>query len=326
MTIDCRPNRRGWMRQTAGVLGGASLAGLTASSPAAQAGSTGSVLPDDFSKLTYCFNTATLRGKQLPITQLIDLVAEAGYDGIEVWIDDLDRHVDQGGTLQELKARCDDKGLRVESAIAFANWLAEDPEQARQAQERAKQDMEKVATVGGACIAAPPAGHNDRPITDWELAAERLDQLAAIGKQTGVQPQLEVWGFSQCLGNLSEAVRLASLAKSTDFGILLDVYHLYKGGSPFESLRLVSGTCMKLFHMNDYPAMPGRDEISDGDRVFPGDGVAPMDDILRTLVRTGFGGALSLELFNREYWEQDPRWVVQTGLKRMKDAVASAAG
>jgi hypothetical protein len=36
----------------------------------------------------------------------------------------------------------------------------------------------------------------------------------------------------------------------------------------------------------------------------------------------GFGGALSLELFNRSYWAQDPRLVAETGMEKMKQAVA----
>ena len=59
---------------------------------------------------------------------------------------------------------------------------------------------------------------------------------------------------------------------------------------------------MHVFHINDYPAKPERKEITDAHRVFPGDGVAPLDVLFRTLTDIGFRGMLSLELFNREYW------------------------
>ena len=38
----------------------------------------------------------------------------------------------------------------------------------------------------------------------------------------------------------------------------------------------------------------------------------------------GFAGALSLELFNPGYWEQDAEQVVKTGLAKTKEAVAKA--
>jgi sugar phosphate isomerase/epimerase len=76
--------------------------------------------------------------------------------------------------------------------------------------------------------------------------------------------------------------------------------------------------------MNDYPAEPPRSTIKDENRVYPGDGVAPLDTILSTLVRGGFRGVLSLELFNREYWKQPPAEVAKRGLEKMQAAVASA--
>ncbi|MFO0885619.1 MAG: hypothetical protein U0894_15780 [Pirellulales bacterium] len=41
-----------------------------------------------------------------------------------------------------------------------------------------------------------------------------------------------------------------------------------------DSLRMISGNVVEVFHMNDYPAEPSRTEINDAARVYPGDGVA----------------------------------------------------
>ena len=58
--------------------------------------------------------------------------------------------------------------------------------------------------------------------------------------------------------------------------VLPDVYHLYKGGSDFAGLKLLNAAAVHVFHMNDYPANPPRSAINDSDRVYPGDGVAPL--------------------------------------------------
>ena len=60
-----------------------------------------------------------------------------------------------------------------------------------------------------------------------------------------------------------------------------------------------------MIHVNDYPAAPPRAEISDQFRVYPGDGVAPLKEVFRSLYANGFRGFLSLELFNHEYWKND---------------------
>ncbi len=78
---------------------------------------------------------------------------------------------------------------------------------------------------------------------------------------------------------------------------------------------------MHVFHINDYPATPERAEITDAHRVFPGDGVAPLDALFRTLRDTGFRGMLSLELFNREYWNQDALYVARAGFEKTREAV-----
>ncbi|HEX5446565.1 MAG TPA: TIM barrel protein, partial [Pirellulales bacterium] len=142
-----------------------------------------------------------------------------------------------------------------------------------------------------------------------------------LGDRMGVVPQIEVWGFSKNLSRLNETVYVAIGSGHPRACLLLDVYHLYKGGSSFESLRLLGGAGLEVFHVNDYPSSPPREKISDADRVFPGDGVAPLDQLFRDLRSAGFRGTLSLELFNRGYWQQDALTVARTGLEKMKAAV-----
>ena len=103
------------------------------------------------------------------------------------------------------------------------------------------------------------------------------------------------------------------------------MYHLHKGGSGFGGLRLLSAAALPVFHMNDYPAKPPRATITDADRVYPGDGVAPLRQLLRDLRGLGFRGVLSLELFNRTYWKQDALAVARTGLEKMRAVVRASA-
>jgi sugar phosphate isomerase/epimerase len=129
---------------------------------------------------------------------------------------------------------------------------------------------------------------------------------------------LEVWGFSTNLSRLAEVLHVCAAADHPDACVLPDVYHLYKGGSNFSDLALLAGPKIPVFHINDYPSEPERSRIQDADRVYPGDGIAPLPQIFTTLQGNGFAGVLSLELFNRTYWEQDPLEVARTGLAKMK--------
>ena len=281
----------------------------------------------------FCLNTSTVRqpqgdwGKPRPIVESIALAAGAGYGAVEPWVSEIEDYVKAGGTAHELGRRIADAGLEVPNAIGFAEWLVADPARRKKGLEQAKRDMDLVRAVGSPCLAAPPVGatggqsRRDDPSATAPVgladAAERYRALLDIGLGLGVTPLVEVWGFSKSLSKLGEVWYAAAECGRAGGRVLPDIYHLYKGGSDFEGLKLLSGAAVGVFHVNDYPNI-GRGKIQDADRVYPGDGVAPVRDILATLAAIGYGGYLSLELFNRAYWKQDPKLVAATGLQKMK--------
>lgn len=271
----------------------------------------------------YCLNTSTIRGQKLTLVQEIELAAQAGYQGIEPWLSEIEDYLRQGGTLPDLRKRIADAGLTVEGGIGFAEWIVDDEGRRAAGLEQARKDMDLLAAIGASRMAAPAAGAQEQAGLNMYQAAERYRKLLELGEQTGVTPLLEVWGFSKTLSQLGEALLVAAEARHRNACLLLDIYHLYKGGSEFSGLKLVHGPAIAVLHMNDYPAHPPRATIDDADRVFPGDGVAPLKSIFRDLKTIGFNGVLSLELFNPTYYQRDPLDVIRTGLEKMK-AVAES--
>ena len=137
----------------------------------------------------------------------------------------------------------------------------------------------------------------------------------------------EVWGFSKSLSRLGETALVAIESGHPSACILADVYHLYKGGSGFAGLRVLGSAGLQVFHMNDYPANLPRTKITDADRIYPGDGVAPLVPILRDLHALGFRGMLSLELFNRTYWNVvikmgDAMWAARDRQQAREESVS----
>lgn len=295
-------------------------------SAASLAAASATVLPlssaaalDQPTPFRYCLNTATIAGQKLSLAEQIRVTAEAGYDGIEVWTRDVHAAAKSDRELAALNRQVADANLTIDSAIGFARWIVDDPAERRQGLIDAERDMAAVRAIGGTRIAAPPAGAT-RPI-DLDRVAERYRALVEVGRRVGVTPQLELWGHSPALSRIGQLLYVAAESGCPEACLLPDVYHIYKGGSSFEGLGMVDGSRIHVFHMNDYPADPPREEIADQHRVYPGDGVAPIGQIVRGLEETGFRGVFSLELFNRQYWEEDALAVARTGLKKMKEAV-----
>jgi sugar phosphate isomerase/epimerase len=272
----------------------------------------------------YCFNTSTIRGQKLPLDRELEIAARAGFRGVEPWVAEIDEYVKTGGTLADLRKRIADLGLSVESVIGFAHWVVDDEARRAAGLEEARRIMDLTAEIGGTRLAAPPAGFSDQQQPDLNTIAARYQALLEVGDQAGVVPQLELWGFAPLLSKLSDVAYVAVAANHPQSAILLDSYHLYKGGSGFEGVRVMSGRAMHVFHINDYPAEPPRAEITDAHRVFPGDGVAPLGALLRDLRAAGFRGSMSLEVFNREYWNQDPLYVARSGFEKTREVVLKA--
>jgi sugar phosphate isomerase/epimerase len=270
-------------------------------------------------------NTSTIRGQKLPIIDEIALAAKAGFQGMEPWMDELRQYAGSGGSLAELGKRFRDAGIQVESAIDFFEWAVDDDARRAKGLDAARKSMEVLEKIGGKRLAAPPVGATEKPVDPLRVA-ERYRKLLELGDQIGVVPQAEVWGFSRTLGRLGEAAQVAIETGHPRACILPDVFHLYKGGSPLEGIGLLGPASIHVFHVNDYPAQPVRQKLTDADRVYPGDGVAPFKALLRTLGSAGFQVMLSLELFNREYWKQDPLVVATKGLEKMKTLVAASLG
>jgi len=183
--------------------------------------------------------------------------------------------------------------------------------------------MNILAKLGCKRIAAPTAGFNGTYL-DFFKAGERYKRLLDLGRKTGVMPHLEFWGGSGALFHFGQALHIAAAANDPDVRILADVYHMYKGGSGYDCLKMIHGNILEMFHLNDFLGHIPREQQNDSLRVFPGDGAAPFREIFNDLYNMGGNKVLSLELFNPDYWKQDALKIAKTGLDKMKKLVSEA--
>ena len=314
-------SRRGFIAGAGAALSAAITTGPVTAAHGASRTSSKTTLP-----FSYCFNTSTIRGQKLSLDKEIEITAKAGYHSIEPWVNKIHEYAKSGGSLTELRRRIGDLGLTVESAISFSRWIVDDDAVRGEALEQNKRDMDVLARIGGKRIASPPAGATREAGLDLMKAAERYRALLELGDEMGVVPQVEVWGSSKNLHRLGQAMFVVIESGHPKACLLPDVYHTYKGGSDFNGFKLLSAKAIQVFHLNDYPADPPRETIGDRDRVFPGDGIAPLTQILQDLHANNNRAVLSLELFSPAYWKQDPLQVAKTGLAKMKTAVNKALG
>lgn len=274
---------------------------------------------DHLSCMKVCINTSTIRGRGLSLPVLASLVARAGWQGIEPWIAELEAVDNHPGGLEQLAKQLSDLGLEMPSAIGFSQWIVDDNAQRRAGLEDARRCMRLVKRAGGKRIAAASIGAHtaESRVIPNDVIAERFAALAAIGRDEGIEPELELWGFSTNLKRLDTVKQIYRMTGAAGSSMLLDIYHLYKGESDLKDLSDIKATELGVFHVNDYPLMPPV-SIADKDRVFPMDGSAPGREIIRNLRRSAWNGFVSLELFNPDYDQLPVELVIRTGLEKTK--------
>ena len=83
-------------------------------------------------------------------------------------------------------------------------------------------------------------------------------------------------------------------------------------------LCIFSGNCQ----VNDAPAEPPLEKLKDERRVFPGDDILPLVDILRDLKTIDYRGCVSLELYNPAYWQRNLEEVAREGRDKTLAVIA----
>ena len=301
-------NRRHLMQQLGTLTGMSFLPQLSRSEP--EAGSANA--------FTYCLNMATIRGHKLGFVKELEIASKAGFQSVEIWLDSLQTYLDNGGTLKDAGKRLKDLGIKAESAIGFAEWIVDDDTKRAAGLEKMKREMDMLAQIGCKRTAAPPAGATAVAGLDLRKAGERYRKVLELGDQSGVVPHLELWGFSKNLSRVSEVMYVALESGHPSARVLFDIFHLYKGGSSVEALKMINPAATEIFHMNDYPSDKPASIITDADRIYPGDGVAPIGQILKSLQSPARPLILSFEVFNKNYYSQDALTVTKTALAKMK--------
>ncbi len=270
----------------------------------------------------YSLNMSTIRGQNLGFIKELEVAARAGFTSVEIWLDTLQTYLQSGGTAAEAKKIIDGLGLKIEDAIGFAPWIVDDETTRKQALVQLQADMDLLAKLGCPRIAAPPAGATKLPMIPLDTITERYSAILKMGKQSGVIPQLEMWGGSVNLKQVSHVLYVAAACGDKDARILLDVFHVFKGRSPVESLAFVGDSALEIFHVNDYPAGISPDVISEPDRIYVGDGIAPVKQILQLAKHADKPLIISFEVFNKGYYMHDALTVAKTALAKMKAVTA----
>jgi 2-keto-myo-inositol isomerase len=265
----------------------------------------------------YCLNSSTI--KPTPILDKIRIADKVGYKAIELWHDDIDLYLSTGGKIEDIRKATGDAGLQVPTTIFLKGWWDTEGDEYVEKMDEIKRRLEQAAAVGATySIAGPPLG----PV-DLELGARQYAKLLDVGREFGIKTIFEYLGFSDEVNTIEIALKVIEMCGDPDATIVIDPFHCFRGGGGIDGILKLKPEQIAISHFNDAPADPPRETQHDPDRVMPGDGIMDLKSYCDHLRTIGYDRWLSLELFRRDLWEQDPEEVARVGLEKMR-AVAES--
>ena len=246
-----------------------------------------------------CINGATT----MPYSLEEDLAAAAaaGFTQVELWAGKLERYLDAHGA-GGLRSALAGHGLRAAAICPFGlrlfgNWREGLPPVERAAALAAEIGCPLLLV----CPDAPGAGERGDGL--WAQAGERARAYAEVVAAAGVRLAVEPLGGHPFVPGPAQAMRLLAAAEHPALGLMMDTFHYRKSGVTAAEVDAVPPALWQILHINDIPAGEAS-ALSDGDRLYPGEGVLPLAATLRHFAELGYAGAVSVEVFRQAYWKE----------------------
>ncbi|QDT96120.1 sugar phosphate isomerase/epimerase family protein [Gimesia aquarii] len=270
------------------------------------------------SSFLYSLNASTIR--TTPLLDKIRITAEAGYGGIELWFDEVEAFISEGGDLESISQAIQDTGLAIPTMIMLRDWWSATPEEYAQVFDRCLERIKLAARLGAEYVIACP--HREKP--DYDLGAQRYRELLEVGITAGAKPAVEFLGFVEDVTTIEDALQIVEKSEHPQATLVLDPFHVFRGGGSIETLAKLKPEQIAISHFNDAVDTIPRETQMDPDRVLPGDGHLDLSHYCRLLKQIGYQSWLSLELFREDLWQQDPLEVAKLGLERMQSLAENA--
>jgi len=145
----------------------------------------------------------------------------------------------------------------------------------------------------------------------WERGIRYTQELADLAREFDISIAVEWLSHTNFLNTAKEAIRFVDEINRPNVGFCLDSFHMFKARDSWDDIQTIidRGPLFLSFHDSKKGLTP--EEATDADREIPGKGMLPLKELVSRLRKSGFKGYLSVELLNRDYWEQDPSEVVR---------------
>jgi sugar phosphate isomerase/epimerase len=254
------------------------------------------------------FGFSTNAFREYGLAEAIEHIADAGYDGVEVLLDQphLYPHAADESAVEQVRETIADHGLAVSNCNAFMltaiesilhpSYVEADPDYRRQRVEYTKSALETAASLGADHISTEPGGPiPDGKSREWAMDTfvegleEVLDHAEEVGVDVLVEPEPDL-----LIETSDDFFDLLDRVDSPRLGCNFDTGHFFCAGEDPAELVPDLAPYADHYHLEDIPA----DRTHEHTQL--GEGGMDIDGFLSALDDSGYDSFVTVELYPYE--------------------------
>ncbi|MFI6575748.1 bifunctional sugar phosphate isomerase/epimerase/4-hydroxyphenylpyruvate dioxygenase family protein [Nocardiopsis sp. NPDC050513] len=248
------------------------------------------------------------------LEEKLGAAARAGFDGVEIFENDL---IGSALSPRGVRSLAESLGLAIDLYQPFRDFEGVDGARLERNLRRAEAKFELMVELGAdlllVCsnVAADALGDDAR-------SAAQLHRLAEAAAPYGVRIAYEALAWGRRVDDYRHAWRLVREADHPGLGVCLDSFHILSRGHDPSEIRDIPGDRIFFLQLADAPLMP-MDVLhwSRHHRCFPGQGAFDLTEFTGHVLAAGYGGPLSLEVFNDVFRASDPERTAADALRSL---------
>jgi 4-hydroxyphenylpyruvate dioxygenase len=240
--------------------------------------------------------------------------AIAGFDGIEIFEQDL---VTSSVTPEDVRKMAADLGLTLDLYQPFRDFDSVSEDLLAANLRRAEAKFKLMARLGMDTVLVC-SNVATASIDSDDLRAEQLGRLAALAGDHGVKVAYEALAWGKYVSDYEHAHRLVETVDHPNLGTCLDSFHILSRNWDTAPIEAFSPEKIFFVQVADAPKL-SMDVLSWSRhyRVFPGEGQFELAKFMGHIVRAGYSGPVSLEIFNDVFRQSDVERTAVDGMRSL---------
>ena len=236
------------------------------------------------------------------LSEKLHAARAAGFDGVEIFEPDL---VAAPESPEEIAALARRLGLSLDLYQPFRDAEGVTEEEFARVLHRARAKFELMQRLGIdtmlVCSNVATA-----VVDDDEVSAGQLRRLGDLAAEHGVRIAYEALAWGTYVDDYRRSWRIVELADHDAVGVCLDSFHILSRGHDPAAIEEIPGAKIFYLQLADAPDLT-MDVLSWSrhHRLFPGEGACDLGAFVGHVLRAGYTGPLSLEVFNDVFRQTD---------------------